>query len=277
MQKIDMWLWAKIGSVAFNSISTWNVFKDALTKSNGDFIGFLGGLLAVVLVDVTFIALMDKLEMPYVESENVSHRWSYASGLIILYVCIVAIGVFDEGVIAVAPRIAIGIITYVSVSRYYAEWKDYRDSTWQDRFEKKRYREERRDQQWLGNQQRKIKNKQRIFSLKKLVPELQQDYYLGFREQLLTHTKKEPEKSHTPIPKPVVYKQVELKRDLMVIDNPKRSEIPPGVICLDEKHWQWQCPECELSNVVPTLWGAKIGMSRHANSHARNGHNTPSD
>lgn len=191
---LKSWVWTsvKLTSVAFNSISTYNVFFDALEKGVHRNVLFLspqtvvitGVILAVILIDVLFIALVNFLEAPKEEGELYRHRKPYAIGLLMLYVAIVLIGLQDEGLLALAPRVGLGIITLVSWMRYSTLSRWELDQSWEDEFQKRRYRRERKDTLKLSEAQRKIKHKQQLTALSNLQGELLDKYIGDFRRQL---------------------------------------------------------------------------------------------
>jgi len=191
---LKSWVWTsvKLTSVAFNSISTYNVFFDALEKGVHRNVLFLspqtvvitGVILAVILIDVLFIALVNFLEAPKEEGELYRHRKPYAIGLLMLYVAIVLIGLQDEGLLALAPRVGLGIITLVSWMRYSTLSRWELDQSWEEEFQKRRYRRERKDTLKLSEAQRKIKHKQQLTALSNLQGELLDKYIGDFRRQL---------------------------------------------------------------------------------------------
>jgi len=191
---LKSWVWTsvKLTSVAFNSISTYNVFFDALEKGVHRNVLFLspqtvvitGVILAVILIDVLFIALVNFLEAPKEEGELYRHRKPYAIGLLMLYVAIVLIGLQDEGLLALAPRVGLGIITLVSWMRYSTLSRWELDQSWEDEFQKRRYRREMKDTLILSEAQRKIKHKQQLTALSNLQGELLDKYIGDFRRQL---------------------------------------------------------------------------------------------
>lgn len=191
---LKSWVWTsvKLTSVAFNSISTYNVFFDALEKGVHRNVLFLspqtvvitGVILAVILIDVLFIALVNFLEAPKEEGELYRHRKPYAIGLLMLYVAIVLIGLQDEGLLALAPRVGLGIITLVSWMRYSTLSRWELDQSWEEEFQKRRYRRERKDTLKLSEAQRKIKQKQQLTALSSLQDELLDKYMGDFRRQL---------------------------------------------------------------------------------------------
>lgn len=182
-----LWAGAKFASVAFNSISTWNVFHEALIQKNSSVIAFLGTFTAIVLIDVLTLAFLSFLDDEQRE-ENYTNRWAYAIGLIVLYLCIVLIGFKDEGILAFAPRVGLGILVFASVMRFSLDWLHWRDETWDIRYEKKKHRTERYDQYVFLTKQRRKKNKARKDALNKLFPELVAEYLEQHRNQLLTFT-----------------------------------------------------------------------------------------
>lgn len=192
MQKSWVWTSVKITSVAFNSISTFNVFFDALEKGVHRNVLFvpphavvvIGVILAVILIDVLFIALVNFLEAPIEDNELYRHRKPYAIGLLMLYAAIVLIGLQDEGLLALAPRVGLGIITLVSWMRYSTLSRWELDQSWEEEFQKRRYRRERKDTLKLSEAQRRIKHKQQMSAIRELQGELKDKYISDFRKQL---------------------------------------------------------------------------------------------
>lgn len=188
------WIWTSVKwtSVLFNSISTWNVFTEALEHSITRGILFfppsvvvgVGVLLAILLIDFLFVALVNFLEADIENDEQYRHRKPYAIGLVLLYAAIVLIGLRDEGVLALAPRVGLGIITFVAYYRYatIARWEQ--DQIWEEEFQKRRYRRERKDTLKLSEAQRRIKHKQQMSAIRELQGELKDKYVSDFRKQL---------------------------------------------------------------------------------------------
>jgi len=192
MTKTWIWTAVKWVSVLFNYISTWSVFTAALEHSVTRNILFLspslviaiGVFLAILLIDFLFIALVGFLEAPIGENELYRHRKPYAIGLVMLYASIVLIGLQDEGLLALAPRVGLGIITLVAWMRYSMLSRWELDQSWEEEFQKRRYRRERKDTLKLSESQRRIKHKQQMTAIRELKGELKDKYISDFRKQL---------------------------------------------------------------------------------------------
>jgi len=150
------WTGAKIASVLFNSISTFNVFDEALSQSvrpmwflPKGWVVAIGVFLAIAVVDLAFLAFLMFLEAPYRDNENFEARWAYVVGLIMLYMSILLIGVKDEGfILAVATRVGVGIIALAAILRFWGDWRAWKDFMWEDTHRKKRERM-RKDEEYL--------------------------------------------------------------------------------------------------------------------------------
>lgn len=183
--KITTWGAVKWCSVLFNSVATWTVFHTQFYAAlHAESIAYLSAALAIILIDLLYVALINFIEAPTHIEEKLTLRFPYVVGLTILYFAIVAIGFLAEGWLALAPRVGLGIITLICVNRYIVLYLDERDRTWQERYDKRKYRAERQDSLILSKAQRKIKHQEQLNALKFLKGELKEKYVSNLRDQL---------------------------------------------------------------------------------------------
>lgn len=193
MNKQHWWIITKIASVVLTSIATYNVFHAAFKKSITSSIFFiprntailLGVAVAFVLVDLLFVMLVTFLEEARRPGEVFSARWGQVVSLWVLYLFIVAIGFVDEGIIAFAPRIGLGILALNATLTYISEWRSWMDETWEDRFNKKRNRKAQLDHLDMTEYERAIKRDASKKALYEVQPELIDDYYNQYVATLL--------------------------------------------------------------------------------------------
>jgi len=261
-----LWMTTKLFSVLFNSFSTWTVFFSVLEQSIGSkILAGLGTFCAVMLVDVLFVALVGRLEADFKEGEEIfGVRWAYVIGLVSLYASIVAIGFLDEGIMAIAPRIGLGIIAMISILQFVFQWTSYQDDHWQERFEKKKEREERQDQKDLSKKLRKIKNREQYNALISITDALTKEYAEKHKRQLLTTTGNYAHESQHMV---VEGKSTVVAETLPLPENvlPVKS-LSAGISMSDDSKFTWSCERCGHIGKAATEHGAKVARSRHINN-----------
>ena len=202
MNKQTWWITTKIAGVILTSIATYNVFHAAFEQSITEPIFFiprstaifLGVFVAFVLVDLLYVMLVTFLEAERSEGEAFSARWGQVISLWVLYIFIVAIGFADEGIIAFAPRIGLGILALNATLKYISEWQKWRDETWEDRFNRARHRRAEKDYIGMLEYERKLKNKVARSALLDLSDrELKDEYYSQYADLLLNRPTSIPE------------------------------------------------------------------------------------
>jgi hypothetical protein len=263
----QLWLIAKVAGTAFNSVSTWDIFKQEL-RGHGEFVATTATILAVFLIDIMYIALLGFLEEPIRDDETIAVRWAYVMGLFALYLSIVVIGFKDSGLMAFAPRIGLGIMTVVTTGWFVADWRAYKDSHWEIFFERDKVRQERKDARQLSEKQRTVKNKQMELAIMNIADELQAEYVQKLRRQLLTIT------LHAD---PVIDQPV--SDSVPLISEPKQKQLPePNKIIYGlpeyisyipsnpkKKRYRWEC-ECGKDGYTSTPKGARIAHTKHTNN-----------
>jgi hypothetical protein len=243
------------------------VFYATLSQSVSAFFAFTGTLAAVILIDLLYLSLVGMLQAERSEDEVFETRWAYAIGLIALYASIIAIGMLDEGIMAIAPRIGLGIITMIATLQFWFQWRKYQDDRWQERFEIKKARNERKDQQKLLKKQRRVKNKQQFLALKEIQGELLEEYKAKHRVQLLTLT---GNKQDNYIPDPPVIDMPKPAR-VTAASNGHTKQLQlseplyKGIDPTEDGKYHWICEFCEKEGVTDTESGARIAQSRHMN------------
>jgi hypothetical protein len=193
-RKAAWWLATKIAGVVLTSIATYNVFHAAFDQSIRRDIFFiprstavlLGVFVAFVLVDLLYVMLVTFLEEERTPDEPFTARWGQVISLWILYAFIVAIGYADEGLIAFAPRIGLGILALNATLKYVGEWSRWRDETWEDRFVRRRNRRAQDDYVKMLEYERKLRYQSSRKALSQLADhELIADYYARYANDLL--------------------------------------------------------------------------------------------
>ena len=267
MTNINIWGAAKILTVLFTSVSTVNVFYDTLSRSdtlkstfkNGDvrnIVIWLSVSIAVGLVDVMFIALVNLLEMPRQEDEAYSRRWSYVFGLVLLLGFIMLIGFMDEGFLAFAPRVVLVVMATVAILGYAIDYQAWRDMTWEERFKKQKYRQEKEDQRDMLETTRQIKNEARKLALK----EGKDAYVETYTRQIWRELGYTPDSG-----------MIE-EREIQYLPEPTRQVELDDWIFETDAGWGWECPHCGLQQIETAQGnplkkrGAKIQLSRHVNT-----------
>jgi hypothetical protein len=262
MNNKHLWIATKLFSVLFNSFSTWTVFFAVLKQSIGSsLLAGLGTFCAVMLVDVLFVALIGRLEADYSEEEVYEVRWAYVIGLVTLYASIVAIGFLDEGIMAIAPRIGLGIIAMISVLQFVFNWRSYQDAHWQERFEKRNERLERKDQKELSKKLRKIKNEEQYNALILITEELTKEYAEKHRRQLLTTTGTYAKSMLVEGKSTVIAETLPLPENFLPV-----KALASGITMSDDSKYAWSCEHCGYVGKAATEHGAKVARSRHTNS-----------
>jgi len=262
-QNRSLWAAVKWGSVAFNSVATWDVFYHSLLLDVSKSVAIAGTVVAIGLIDLLFVALVNFLEQPKETDEAFGRRWAYVFGLVVLYLFIVAIGYESEGLLAIGPRIGLGIVTMVAILQFVVEWFSFLDETWELRFEKKRHRIEKRDRDRLLRFQRKVKQQEERKALTSMRPELQNEYTARFRDNLLNRTGNQSEP-------PIAILSAISKVNPMQMEKPKViSDLPEGVF-KSGNGFGWTCPICDETKLTDTK-GHPYQTARAALS-ARNRH-----
>lgn len=106
----NTWLWAvKITAAAFQVPATWHVFNRIFEQSGrGRYERYITSFLAILLIDVFFLAVLYLLESPELTPLQKLPWVLVGVGLLI---AVIAIGFADEGVMAWAPRMGfIGLV-----------------------------------------------------------------------------------------------------------------------------------------------------------------------
>lgn len=255
MRNDYQWTLVKWISVIFNSISTWNVFYGVLQQNNSELVAVVGTISAIALIDILFVFLVSVLLSPLEENETYRMRKPYAVGLVTLYVGILVIGLQDEGWLAIAPRVGLGIITLIALYAYWLHARYESDMYWQDEFERERYRQERKDAENLRKIQRKIKNKERQRALKLVKDEIREKYVSDYRRDL---------NLGSPQIIDVRPKALESGTSISESDYEAQDYIYPI-----SDGYGWRCPICGISQETTAAGeplkerGAKIQFSKH--------------
>lgn len=261
-----VWTWAKVAGAIFNSYATCEIFYSMFIKSYSLFFAVLGTLLAIFLVDFILLALMQMLEAPLQVGELYRYRRPYANGLIILFVCIMGIGLASEGLYSIAPRIGIFILVYIAVGRFRAKLLAEKKELWAEEYNERKEKAEREDQLKLSQKQRKVKQEQEKLALLELKPLLKEKAKRRFIKQLGLD---EPEVT-------VIMPEKKLVQMPLLTEGKSNGHLDPINVVDDyvyttKKGYGWECPVCGKSSETKNNGepykedGAKKMFARHYN------------